>query len=158
MGTLGMEKLLELETRELTETVERIEGVVVGMLFAIDEDGKPKVMFSGNPASGPAAALTTIALTSEDIGKEVALLFENNDPTKPMIIGRMVRPGSNPVEVELDNEIQDLDLSADRQIKLKCGKASITLQADGKVLIRGTYLSSRSSGPNRIKGGSVHLN
>ena len=41
---------------------------------------------------------------------------------------------------------------------LRCGKASITLTREGKVLIKGAYLSSRSSGVNRIKGGSVQIN
>ena len=42
--------------------------------------------------------------------------------------------------------------------ELRCGKASITLTRAGKVLIRGAYLLSRSSGVNRIKGGSVQIN
>ena len=42
-------------------------------------------------------------------------------------------------------------VSADQEIVLKCGDASITLTAAGKVLIRGAYLLSRSSGANRIK-------
>jgi hypothetical protein len=41
---------------------------------------------------------------------------------------------------------------------LRCGKARITLTRAGKVLVEGTYISSRSSGVNRIRGGSVHLN
>lgn len=44
------------------------------------------------------------------------------------------------------------------EITLKCGKASITLTKSGKILIRGTYLSNRSSGVNRIMGGSVQIN
>ena len=51
-----------------------------------------------------------------------------------------------------------LTFTANKQIVLKCGKASITLTRAGKVLIRGAYLSSRSSGVNRIKGGSIQLN
>ena len=35
---------------------------------------------------------------------------------------------------------------------------SITLTGAGKVLIRGAYVLSRSSGVNKIKGGSVQLN
>jgi hypothetical protein len=41
---------------------------------------------------------------------------------------------------------------------LQCGKASITLTKAGKVLIQGSYVSSRSTGVNRVKGGSVQLN
>jgi len=51
-----------------------------------------------------------------------------------------------------------IDLKAENQITLKCGKASITLTNAGKVIIRGTYLLNRSSGVNRIKGGSVQIN
>ena len=46
-------------------------------------------------------------------------------------------------------------LTADKEIELRCGKASITLTKAGKILLRGEYLLSRSSGVNRIKGGSV---
>jgi len=44
------------------------------------------------------------------------------------------------------------------QLVLRCGRASITLTAAGKVLIEGAYVSSRSTGVNRIKGGSVQIN
>ena len=44
------------------------------------------------------------------------------------------------------------------QLVLRCGKASITLTKAGKVLIDGSHVLSRSSGVNRVKGGSVQLN
>ena len=57
---------------------------------------------------------------------------------------------------ELDGE--RLVFTADKEIVLRCGDASITLTKAGKVIIRGSYLLSRSSGVNRIKGGSVQIN
>ena len=60
-------------------------------------------------------------------------------------------------ELEIGGE-ERLELTAEREIVLRCGKASITLTRAGKVLIRGDYISSRSSGVNKIKGGSVQLN
>jgi len=56
-------------------------------------------------------------------------------------------------EVRVDGERVVFD--AKKEIVLRCGKASITLTRAGKVLIRGAYLLNRSSGVNRIKGGSV---
>ncbi len=49
-------------------------------------------------------------------------------------------------------------LRANQELILKCGKSSITLTKAGKVIIRGAYISTRSSGANRIKGGSVQIN
>ena len=49
-------------------------------------------------------------------------------------------------------------MTADREITLRCGKASITLTGAGKLLLHGAYLLSRSLGVNRIKGGSVQIN
>lgn len=51
-----------------------------------------------------------------------------------------------------------LVLTAEREIVLQVGKASITLTQAGKIILRGTYVLSRSSGVNRIKGGSVEIN
>ena len=65
---------------------------------------------------------------------------------------------TQPAQVEVDADGRHLIVSAKEQLVLRCGKASITLTKAGKVLIEGSYLLSRSSGVNRIKGGSVQLN
>ncbi|RZI57098.1 MAG: hypothetical protein EOP37_21670 [Rubrivivax sp.] len=49
-------------------------------------------------------------------------------------------------------------LNGAKQVELRCGEASIVLTAAGKILIRGTYVLSRSSGANRIKGAFVDIN
>jgi hypothetical protein len=59
-------------------------------------------------------------------------------------------------EAEADGE--RLVLTADKEIVLRCGEASITLTKAGKILIKGAYVLSRSSGTNRIQGGSVEIN
>ena len=44
------------------------------------------------------------------------------------------------------------------EIVLECGKASITLRRNGKIVIRGAYVETHSEGTNRIKGAQVKLN
>ena len=97
------------------------------------------------------------------IGGEVTLMFEAGDPSRPIVMGCLRgREGwpldSAPGQVEVDVDGERMILSAKEQLVLRCGKATITLTKAGKVLIQGTYLLSRSSGVNRIKGGSVQLN
>ena len=63
-----------------------------------------------------------------------------------------------PATVSVDEDGERLIVSAREQLVLRCGKASITLTKAGKVLIDGSYVLSRSTGVNRVKGGSVQLN
>jgi len=63
-----------------------------------------------------------------------------------------------PAQVDVDADGQRMVVSAKDQLVLRCGKASVTLTRTGKVLIEGSYVSSRSSGVNRIKRGSIQLN
>ena len=61
-------------------------------------------------------------------------------------------------DLESRSRRRALVVSAEKELVFRCGQASITLTRAGKVLLRGTYPSSRSSGANRIKGGSVQIN
>ncbi|MCQ6256682.1 DUF6484 domain-containing protein [Pseudomonas sp. Q11] len=136
----------------------RVEGVVIGVLLDVPNADAPVVAFPGCPDDTGLAARTTTPLSREDIGAQVALMFEAGDPARPLVIGRIQRlpQTTTPAVADLDGE--RLEFTAEREIVLRCGKASITLTREGKVLIRGAYLSSRSSGVNRIKGGSVQIN
>ncbi|QJI29075.1 hypothetical protein HKK55_10250 [Pseudomonas sp. ADAK18] len=139
-------------------TLARIDGVVIGTLLELPHAGAPTVTYPGCPNSGIVARCTA-RLSPADIGSPVALMFEDGDPIRPLVIGLLLGAQAAPApvaSVRLDE--QCLELSAEREIVLRCGKASITLTRAGKVIIQGAYLSSRSSGVNRIKGGSVQIN
>lgn len=155
-------------TKTLRKTKQKTEpanqpGVTRGILISFCENLEPAVDFYGNPTGAPVLASSTIRLHETDLGKDVILVFEDGDQTRPVILG-VVRPPREPMPKELDLPVEiktdgeRLQISARQEIELRCGRSSITLTADGKVLIRGAYVSSRSSGANRIKGGSVHLN
>lgn len=156
------EKMSANGGRPVVQAGRHIDGVVIGRLVRPGDRAEALVEYSGNPTGGPVSAVSTTTTTDRDVGREIALAFERGDPQRPIILGFIHQPsglpvsGQSGVQVSLDGE--RLVLSADREIVLKCGRASITLTRAGKVLIRGAYLLSRSSGANRIKGGSVQIN
>ena len=150
----------EIQTKIMAHT-SKIDGVVIGSLSVLDGSGGGRVDYPGNPSEGPLPARSLVALEKDRVGREVALQFEDGDPAKPIIMGFLHRPGNEPairkpVSVEIDGET--LTFKADKEIVLQCGKASLTLTRAGKILLRGTYVLNRSSGANKIKGGSVEIN
>jgi Domain of unknown function (DUF6484) len=110
------------------------------------------------------AARSTVALRRVMIGREVLVLFEQGDIERPIIIGVIepqalqdhAAPPSSGVQVRADGERHLIE--AEREIVLRCGEASITLTRAGKVIIRGAYILSRSSGYNKIKGAAIDIN
>jgi hypothetical protein len=146
--------------------VERINGIVVGRIIHAEKTTAPLVDFPANVSGIAIKALSTVTVGPNDKNRDVALAFVNGDPNIPVIIGFMHAPAtsaqpqtgelSKTLKVESDGET--VTISAEKQIVLKCGESSITLTKAGKVLLNGTYVSSRSKGVNRMRGGSVLLN
>lgn len=149
--------------------------VVLGTLVRFDEAAIPLVDWPDNPVGRPVPALATATYAAADAGRTAALLFAGGDPTRPLIVGLVRDPmdavleatengdeieddpeAARPIEARVDGE--RVVIAADQEIVLQCGNASITLTRAGKILLRGAYLLSRSSGVNRIKGGSVQIN
>jgi hypothetical protein len=139
-------------------------GVVIGLLMGFDQAGAPLVVYPGNPKDQAVPARTTARFAPPDVGCAVALLFEDGELTRPLVIGRILHPERDsdtapprvPLQAQIDGE--RVELTAAQDIVLRCGKASITLTRAGKILLRGAYIFSRSTGVNKIKGGSVQLN
>ena len=152
----------------------QIQGFRVGKIVAVSKGGEVFVDFPGNPNNEVKARFTGSmnlnklqAAATE--GRDILIVFENSDPNLPIIIDAMhsmldeltepsdaVLEGEKPEDVMVDG--RRITFDAQDEIVLRCGKSSITLTKAGKVLIRGAYLLSRSSGVNRIKGGSVQIN
>jgi hypothetical protein len=139
-----------------------IPGVVTGTLVGIEQSGAPLVDFPGNPLGHGVIARSTVKVGDIEIGGDVALMFENGNPRRPLLIGPIQNCGGSGkaagkrVTAIVDGE--RVVVTAENELVLRCGDASITLTRAGKILIRGNYLLSRSSGMNRIRGASVELN
>jgi hypothetical protein len=144
----------------------------IGYLAGSNSSGDLLVEHEG---TGPKPAklvrgLSKSELAKEELrGREVLLVFEKGDPNRPIVINLMadplegllslVIPEGQPAggkEVFLDGE--KIILEAQEEIVLKCGLGSITIGKDGKIVIKGTHLVSRSKGLNKVRGATVRIN
>ena len=98
-------------------------------------------------------------------GDPVLLALENGDPALPIIIGIVSDVLPKPPNL-VQGEVEDgFELNGKRisfegreEVVLRCGKASITLRADGQVVVKGTRLMSRASETNKVRGATVLIN
>jgi Domain of unknown function (DUF6484) len=151
-----------------------ILGVRTGRIVHIDGTGIVRVDYPGNhrgplPAKLGESVEARLCNHHHGAGDGVLLVFEEGDPARPVIFDLLksrIRPartapadGLVPV-ANRDPSVngETIHFDAEEQIVLRCGKASITLTKAGKIIIRGAYLLSRSSGANSIKGASVRIN
>jgi hypothetical protein len=141
----------------MTQTVERIDGVVIGVFLGFAQDA-PLVAFPGSPEHTAIPARSLADMSAVQVGEEVALLFQEGDASRPVIVGRMFEPahGMTPTQVVRDGE--HVKIVAEKRLELRCGRATIIMEKDGRIAVRGTYLTSHASAANRILGGSINLN
>lgn len=148
----------------------------VGRIVAVSEDGQATVTFAGCEAGAGVQARSALAeprrageVRDSLVGRQVLLLFEDADPERPIVAGLVretLQPEAVREEVRVDmgknrDVLVDgtrLVFEAGQEVLLRCGKSSILLKRDGKVVIRGEHLVSRSSGANKIKGSTIALN
>lgn len=159
----------------LAEAVADTTSAQIVTIVSLAADGRPEVDLGvGDPVVPARLALRA---TRERIEAAIAqrqqavVVFENGDRTRPLIVGfieplapqapepprEVQRPEAMPF-VEADVDGRRVRVTAQDEIVLQCGSASITLRRNGRVVIRGTYVETHSEGTNRIKGGQVQIN
>lgn len=133
----------------------------LGRILGLAAETHLVVELAGHPA--PCLARLQGAVTLERAQRaieqsEFAVLgFEPGQQRRRMVLGFVARSSPRaPLEADIDG--QRLLIQAHDEIVLECGKSSITLRRNGKVVIRGTHVETNSEGLNRIKGGQVRIN
>ena len=161
--------------RAIPNQLVQIDVPLVGRICGYDPERGLLVDFPANQAAGPIPARWTIPLTEAAVNQAIAeqqkavLIFEDGNPALPLVTGLVqplqlkeagpaaeVKLPGPPTEVRLDGK--RLTLEAAEELVLRCGQASLTLNRNGRVQLKGTYVLSHSAGTNRIRGGSVQIN
>lgn len=128
----------------------------VGKVLSVAEDSRVRVARLGGAGEERDAVLLNVGGAPLRLvpGDEVLVLLAEEG--RAMVLGR-VGPSaeSDASNAELPDEIV---LEARKGMTLRVGEGSITLRADGKILIKGKDLVSHARRMNRIRGGSVSLN
>jgi hypothetical protein len=149
-------------------------GVTVGRIVRINQHGQAMVDYSGNEL-GPIPARSTLDRELLELAlpgirqTPVLLVFEDCDPTLPIIVGcvheTLVAPertnqavfsAEGPRDLAVDG--RSVTLEANEEIVLRCGESSLTLKKNGRIVLKGNDIVSRASRTNKLKGAAVAIN
>lgn len=163
---MRMPRIATLETDDF-------DAVRLGKIVNIDAEGRPLVSFKGGATQAVIARVATSDPQPPDAelqkAPSVLLMFENGDPAQPIIVGfvretfsarlpadNLTVVGDKVRSVELNGKA--LIFEGQEEIVLRCGSGSLTIRANGQIVVKGTRLVSRASETNKIRGASVQIN
>ena len=165
---ISLDNIIDHSPRVIKNT--KISGVITTIL---NFDDSTNHYFIQNPFDRIEQILVTksiLDINENMIGKDVLVSFEEEDIYRPIITGvvqtlnvptnksiKSKKSDETSVQTTID-DAERLVFTAKKEIVLQCGKSSIHLTKAGKVIIRGSYVLSRSTGMNSLKGGSVSIN
>lgn len=142
---------------------------VVGSVQEINASGIPLICIEER---GPELLEAELGISASDVELlktlpvKAVIVCSSNVSSRP-IITSLVRTQLSRGELDVINARSGQDVSVDgrvvrisgkEEMLFECGKSSILLRRDGKVVIKGTQLLSRASGSNKLKGSSVNIN
>lgn len=149
----------------MDDTLLQIPGVSVLRVAGTDAEGTPLVV--GEEDGGGAPALAVWMRDEPDWrlcrGLRVVVAVPDAEGSAPIILGLLDPPPEpeRPVEPRSGSagkKEKRIRIESEEELVIECGKSKIALRADGRIEIRGGHLVSRSSGPNKIKGATIHIN
>lgn len=157
--------------------------LLLGTLLELDSLGAPKVKCALDGQWRTVTATPAVSVQRHHIGRQAVLMLAGGDIQAPVLLGFVHSPldtaleassqkaAAEDIEVferrltDVEGDSTEVEVDGQRrviegreQVVLRCGEASITLTRAGKIILRGKHLVSRSSGVNRILGGSIQMN
>ena len=147
--------LTETETASLLATG---AAITRGTVRRLAEDLSIDVLLDGATAAIACDRLETsdgewVRLVQ---GDAVLVWWSGRPNDRGVVLGR-IGPSVSPVQDD-DGVPAEVVVEASDVLVLRVGDGSITLTADGRILIKGTDLVSHASRLNRVKGGAVAIN
>lgn len=148
---------------------ERIEGARVGVVVSASP---PRVEV---PGIGPVEARLAAAVDDAALARaaadrqEAVLLFDGGDPRRPVLVA-LLRSATPHLDAVLagplpagPERVARLDgkrvvLEGRDEVVLTCGRASLTLRRDGRIVLRGVNVVSEAAEVQKIRGGKVQIN
>ncbi len=153
--------------QEAVRSPETFAGALTGHLAGMDEEGR--ILFQEDGAQAPYLVVIGLPLTDEVVvaavqaQRRALVIRPDNQPSQPVLVALLREGISTEARDKVGSERTRIDgqavaIDAQQSLELNCGRARITMHADGRIELNGDYLLSRSRGPIKLKGATIDIN
>lgn len=131
---------------------------VLASVIELTERGDAGVVVPGSP---PVRLRCDVLRTADrpsltlSLGARVLVLLPGPGEERGVVLG-VVAPYESPKPAEAAP--RELTLEAGERLELRCGESALTMDADGRVLVKGKDIVTRARRTQKIRGGTVHIN
>lgn len=133
----------------------RPHGMVVGRFMGLDSQQRPRVVVE--QVGILVIDHSLIPLDDEHLGRQVVVQLPATPSAQtPSIVMGLIWQASG--AAASDDAPEHRVIEAQTQLEFRCGDSAIILNADGRIQLRGHYITSQASATQRILGGSVQVN
>ena len=155
-----------MNVNSMTELLLGVLEIRRGRVATIDAEGAIQVEDDSGELSVPCDFLRSSADAAVALRAGDPVLYAvDEERTRGCVLGVIekygasVRGGAGDAgQAQPAQRRRRLTLSADEKIEIRCGESLLAMDSEGKILIRGTQVTSRASETQRIKGGTVKIN
>jgi hypothetical protein len=130
----------------LASVIEVNEGGEIGVVVA----GDPPLRLHCDVLRAADRPALTLAL-----GARVLVLLPVPGETRGCVLGVVGAYESPRVETQVPFELR---LEAQQRLELRCGESALSMDAEGRVLLKGKDVVTRARRTQKIRGGTVHIN
>jgi len=131
---------------------------VLASVIELTELGDAGVVVPGDP---PVRLRCDVLRTADrptltlSLGARVLVLLPAAGEERGVVLG-VVGPYETPRPA--DPAPRELKLEAGERLELRCGESALTMDAEGRVLVKGKDIVTRAKRTQKIRGGTVHIN
>ena len=135
----------------------------VGNVARVDGQGAVYVEFRGSLGRPTRAliastAFSELASRASVLGQRVLLNFDGGDPRAPVVVAVVCDTLESAMPVERLLRAPRVKVVAEEHLELSCGKSSMRLDREGRLVLRAEDVVSRGVRSNKVKGGAVSIN
>jgi hypothetical protein len=157
---------MAMEMTDMKELILAGLRIMRGRIVALGDEGEIMVESDSEDLPLLCEFLRTSAGPLPELNPGDAVLYTLDEiATRGYVLGVIQKYRANEQEangktalLNPQQDFREIKFNAKEKIELRCGQSVLLMNKGGEIVVKGVRITSRASGPQKIKGATVQIN